>query len=199
MKKIILATVLAGIVATTALAADLSAQRTYTKAPAVEQVYNWTGFYVGGDIGAAGRNHDFTSSFSQPDDTPNVQNNRFRDTSFAGGFHAGYNWQFASNLVVGVEGDWQSMRSNHSFCRQTAIGSDACQDNDLGFGSVSGGTNSIATARARLGWTVDRVMVYGTGGAAFANVKSSLGLSCLEDGCGSTRTWTHNARLARAE
>jgi len=47
MKKLILATVLAGI-ATSALAADLGA-RTYSKAPVmVEQVYNWTGFYIGG-------------------------------------------------------------------------------------------------------------------------------------------------------
>ena len=52
MKKLILATVLAGI-ATSALAADLGA-RTYSKAPVmVEQVYNWTGFYIGGDIGGA--------------------------------------------------------------------------------------------------------------------------------------------------
>src|ERR1700716_1800845 len=60
MKKIILATVLAGIGSTAALAADLGA-RTYTKAPAmVDQVYNWTGFYVGGDIGAAHQAHNLS-------------------------------------------------------------------------------------------------------------------------------------------
>jgi len=193
MKKIILATVLAGIGSTAALAADLGA-RTYTKAPAmVDQVYNWTGFYIGGDIGAANQTRNFTSNFSQPDSESapanNVQHNSFSNTSFIGGIHAGYNWQFAPNLVAGVEGDWQWLRSNHSFCRQTDISSIACIDgpgNNRGFGSVSGTLSSIATARARLGWTVDRVMFYGTGGAAFANIKSSLALSCLDDGCGNS-------------
>jgi outer membrane immunogenic protein len=191
MKKVILAIVLAGIGSTAALAADLGA-RTYTKAPAmVDQVYNWTGFYVGGDIGAANQAHNFTSNFSQIDNDPafanNVQHNSFSGTSFTGGIHAGYNWQFAPHLVAGFEGDWQWVRANHSFCRQTDIDSIACLDgpgNNRGFGTVSGGLNSIATARARLGWTVDRMMFYGTGGAAFANIKSSLALSCLDDGCG---------------
>jgi opacity protein-like surface antigen len=121
MKKIILATVLAGLGSTSALAADLGA-RTYTKAPVMaEAAYNWTGFYIGGDIGAANPSHDFTSNFMQNGTTRanNVQHNSFSGASFTGGVHAGYNWQFAPNLVAGVEGDWQWVRSSQSFCRQT--------------------------------------------------------------------------------
>jgi outer membrane immunogenic protein len=185
------ATVLAGIGATSALAADLGA-RTYTKAPVmVEQVYSWTGFYIGGDFGGAVVSRNFTSNFSQNHPSPalanNVQRNSFSDTSFTAGIHAGYNWQFAPHLVAGLEGDWQWVRSSHSFCRQTESLSLACVDdefNNSGFGTVSGRLNSVATARARVGWTVDRVMFYGTGGAAFAHVKSSLGLNCLSGGCG---------------
>jgi outer membrane immunogenic protein len=189
MKKIVVATILAGLGSTTGLAADLGA-RTYTKAPAmVEAAYNWTGFYIGGDIGAANLSHEFTSNFAQNSTAGpnNVQRNSFSGASFTGGVHAGYNWQFAPNLVAGVEGDWQSVRSSHSFCRQTDALSVAClddEDHDRGFGAVSGKLNSIATARVRLGWTVDRLMFYGTGGAAFASVKSSLSLTCLEAGCG---------------
>jgi len=189
VKKIILATVIAGLSSTAAFAADLGA-RTYTKAPAmVEAAYNWTGFYIGGDIGSASLSHNFTSNFTQNSSTlsNNLQQNSFSSTSLIGGVHAGYNWQFAPNLVAGVEGDWQWVRSSHSFCRQTDTLSVACVDDETdnrGFGTVSGRLHSIATARARLGWTIDRVMFYGTGGAAFANVKSSLGLSCLSDGCG---------------
>src|SRR3979409_769834 len=103
MKKIILATVLAGIGSTAALAADLGA-RTYSKAPAmVEQVYNWTGFYVVGDIGAANSAHHFTSHFPQAAPRPNnSQNNSLSWTSVTGGIHAGYNWQFAPHLVAGL-------------------------------------------------------------------------------------------------
>jgi outer membrane immunogenic protein len=187
MKKFILAAVLAGIGSTVALAADLGA----SNAPVMtDQVYSWTGFYFGGDVGLAGVKHNFTSNFSQPVVDPgfgnNAQDNPFSPTPFIGGGHAGLNWQFAPSLVVGVEGDWQSVSSRQSFCRQTDIGSVACLDgpgNDHGFGSAGGEFNWVATARARLGWATDRFMVYGTGGAAFTEVKSSLGLSC-SDGCG---------------
>src|SRR3954447_22426430 len=52
MKKIILATVLAALGSTSALAADLGARAPYAKAPAmVEAVGNWSGFYIGGIVG----------------------------------------------------------------------------------------------------------------------------------------------------
>lgn len=47
----------------------------------------WTGFYLGGNIGAA---------FDDEDDS---------DEEFIGGAHLGYNWQRSSNLVLGLEGD----------------------------------------------------------------------------------------------
>jgi outer membrane immunogenic protein len=184
MKKIILATVLAGISSTAALAADLGAP--YTKAPMMaDQVYSWTGFYIGGDVGG-GALSGVTSNFSQPAQNfpDTIQSNR-PSATFIGGVHAGYNWQFTPNLVVGVEGDWQSVRSKNAFCRETDVPENAhCSDRGDGFATVGNEVNWVATARARLGWATDRLMVYGTGGAAFGNVKSSLGLSCLDNGCG---------------
>src|SRR5882672_6270299 len=62
MKKIILATVLAGIGSTAALAADLGA-RTYTKAPAImAPVSNWTGWYAGLNAGWAGGANEVSTS-----------------------------------------------------------------------------------------------------------------------------------------
>jgi outer membrane immunogenic protein len=186
MKKVILAAVLAGVGSTAAWAADVGAP----VQPVPAAVYNWTGFYIGGDIGFAGIKHNFTSNFSQPDTNPesanNVQDNAFSSTPFVGGGHVGLNWQFSS-LVVGAEGDWQSVHSRQSFCRQTDFTSTACVDgngNDRGFASAGGELGPVATARGRLGWAMDRLMIYGTGGAAFAKVKSSEGLSCSNDGCG---------------
>ena len=186
MKKIILATVLAGIGSTAAWSADFG-----TPDVKAEQVYSWTGIYIGGDVGFAGIKHNFSSNFAQPDSDPlnanNVQDNAFSSTPFVGGGHAGFNWQFTPNLVVGIEGDWQSVHSRQSFCRQTDFTSTACVDgngNNRGFASAGGELGPVATARGRLGWAMDRLMIYGTGGAAFANVKSSVGLSCLDGGCG---------------
>ena len=187
MKKIILAAVLAGIGPTAAWAADLGAPN----APAMAEVFSWTGFYFGGDVGLAGVKYNFTSNFAETNDpgfANNPQSNALSPTPFLGGGHAGFNWQFAPNLVVGVEGDWQSVRLHSSICRQTDSSSIPCLDgngNQDGFASMSGELNWVATARGRLGWAIDRLMIYGTGGAAFGKFDSSIGLSCLTSGCGS--------------
>ena len=192
MKKIILAAILAGIGSTAAWAADVAAP----VQPVQAQVYNWTGFYVGADAGFAGVKQNTVSNFVQgPTNNTNgsstdEQTNPIANTPFVGGGHAGFNWQFSPNLVAGVEGDWQSARSRFSFCRRTNIETafddpvDPCVDNNHGSATVGGELDWVATARGRLGWAMGPVMLYGTGGAAFADVKSSLGLSCLQFGCG---------------
>lgn len=189
MKKIILATVLVGLGSTAGWAADIG-----TPVPPVPaQIYDWTGFYVGGDVGFAGAAHNFTSNFSQtPSGGPldaNVQEDSLSSTPFVGGGHAGFDWQFAPNLVVGVEGDWQSIRSHGSFCRKTDSESLACFDGadgpqPRGFASASGGVDWVATARGRLGWATGPLMLYATGGAAFAKVNTTVGLSCTQAPCG---------------
>ena len=69
MKKIILATVLAALGSTSALAADLGARAPYAKAPAmVDHVYNWTGFYIGVSAGYGFMKDDAVLAF--PGATP---------------------------------------------------------------------------------------------------------------------------------
>ena len=60
MKRLLIGiTAVTSLLATSAFAADLPA-RTYTKAPVyVEPVYDWTGFYIGGNVGYSwGRSSD---------------------------------------------------------------------------------------------------------------------------------------------
>ena len=93
---------------TAATAADLPA-RTYTKAPVyVEPAFNWSGFYVGGNIGYSwGRS---SNTVDLTDLATGVR--RFVATSrndvngVVGGAQFGYNWQM-SNWVVGLETDLQ--------------------------------------------------------------------------------------------
>ena len=69
--------------------------------------WSWTGFYVGGNVGYSWGNWDSTSvaaifpgspgTFTTTD-SPNVQG------AVAGG-QTGYNWQFAPQWLVGIEGD----------------------------------------------------------------------------------------------
>src|ERR1700712_2545096 len=92
-----------------ASAADLPA-RTYTKAPVMmETAYSWTGFYIGGNVGGAWGNTDYTTTNTPGGaglpgifgvganialvnalGTGSVNSN---NGQFTGGFQAGYNWQ----------------------------------------------------------------------------------------------------------
>ncbi len=160
-----------------ARAADLAP--TYKAAPAATSL-SWSGLYFGGDIGGVFGGGAGISNFFQDDSDPKFANNAQRQSpspsAFTGGLHAGYNWQFAPAWMLGIEGDWQWTRPRYSFCRQTDIGSAACSDNGNGFANISSETRSIGTVRARIGQTFDRLMVYGTGGVAFADIKTTVGV-----------------------
>src|SRR3981189_877847 len=109
MKKIILATVLAGIGSTAALAADLGA-RTYTKAPAMmTAVGNWSGFYIGGNVGYGWGNGNTHFSFLPTPVDFGVNNATLgaRSTGVTGGAQLCYNWQIQS-LVSSFEAAIQS-------------------------------------------------------------------------------------------
>ena len=106
MKRMLIG-ISAALLATSALAADLPA-RTYTKAPVyVEPVYNWTGFYVGGNLGYSwGRSSD-TSTLTNTAGTVLFASTDKTDLNgIVGGGQIGYNWQVQS-AVWGLEADIQ--------------------------------------------------------------------------------------------
>jgi outer membrane immunogenic protein len=86
----------------------------------------------------------------------------------------GYNQQWTS-FVLGIEGDISSFRFNQSAFTTgnpfDVVPPFAVQ-NVANF-NTNVRTSWLATARARLGYAADRVLFYGTGGAAFANVSFS--------------------------
>jgi outer membrane immunogenic protein len=83
MKQILIAAGIAAVTSVGAQAADLGA-RPYTKAtPAVVAVYDWTGFYVGGNVGYGwGENTDPGLSLVNPGNTGNITT--FLTTGFPG-------------------------------------------------------------------------------------------------------------------
>jgi outer membrane immunogenic protein len=168
MKKSLIASASASAIflAAGAQAADLGGRPVY-KAPAAEPVpWAWTGFYIGGNVGAAwGR-----SSIS---DAPGTTNIYFTPLGLSGlnangrgvigGVQAGYNWQVAS-FVLGLEGDF----SGASLDRSTAV---------TVFGvprTYRSRLNWLATIRGRIGVAFGRTLIYGTGGAAFAGLNDQL-------------------------
>ena len=149
MKKILLAATVAALSSTSVFAADLAA-RPYTKAPPayVAPIYNWTGFYIGAQVGGA-----FQGSSGFTTNDPLVSGSR-NDSSFLGGGVVGANYQFAPNWVVGLEGEFNGLSSNrHTF----NDGTDAIRIKNDWLASVTG----------RLGYTWGPGMIYAKGGVAF--------------------------------
>src|SRR5712691_10721772 len=101
MKRILIgsAVVVSLLSATSAFAADLAA-RPYTKAPVyVEPVYNWTGFYIGGNVGYSwGRSRDTSSLTNGAGTVLFTSTDRANMDGVIGGGQIGYNWQMQNWL-----------------------------------------------------------------------------------------------------
>ena len=178
--KLVIA-VLAGLFATTsAMAADLPA-RTYTKAPVmVDPGYNWSGFYIGGNIGYSwGRSSD-TTTFTNGVGTLFTTSASSNLDGVVGGGQVGYNWQ-TQNWVWGLEADIQGTDERGSRDITCPIG--ACTPPIVGALFVPGPAvpatlsqkiDWFGTVRARGGILVTpRVLLYATGGLAYGNVNTS--------------------------
>jgi outer membrane immunogenic protein len=180
--------VLAGLVgATSAFAADLPA-RTYIKAPImVDRGYNWTGFYVGGNIGYSwGRSSDTSSLTNGAGTTLFTSPGGSNLDGVVGGGQLGYNWQ-VQNWVWGFEADIQGTgeRGTRNFTCPTGI----CTPGTIppGFfalvflipgaavpASIDQKIDWFGTVRARAGILVDpKVLLYATGGLAYGGVNTS--------------------------
>src|SRR5882757_4435173 len=153
MKRIVGGVIVMAALAAPGLAADLGA-RTYTKAPALAPVSNWSGFYVGGNLGYGWGNGNTDFSFLPSPEEFGLNNTTLgaRSTGVIGGAQLGYNWQIGS-LVTGLEADIQgsgikgSARATPTFVGTTIP---AAPDVVLSEQKLSW----LGTVRGRLGVTV---------------------------------------------
>jgi outer membrane immunogenic protein len=139
---------LLGLTLTSALALTANASDLYRgglkdgPAPVYAPVQTWTGFYLGVNGG-----YGWTSD----DDYVYSPSGGF------GGGQIGYNWQGAFGLgnpwVLGIEADFQGSGISDSV------------------GGVEASVNYFGTARGRLGYAVDRTLLYVTGGLAYGEVE----------------------------
>lgn len=145
--------------ASVASAADLPVKApAYTPPP---PVWSWTGLYVGVNAGGhIGRNPSTASDIT----TGSVIGTfTMSPAGFAGGGQVGYNWQFASNWLLGVEGDIQGATGTDSICAGT------CNTSGFYFTDQQK-LKWFATARARLGYTNGDWLWYVTGGGAWGEI-----------------------------
>jgi outer membrane immunogenic protein len=139
-----------------ATAADLPLLRApvapVASAPAA--IYSWTGFYIGGQVGAGASRSSWSDPFSGG-------NNTFTSgAGFLGGGLIGANYQWNA-LVLGVEGDfnWTGMKGNGTDFVGEPIGTE---------------TQWTSTVAGRVGAAFNRLLVYGKGGAAFARDRGTF-------------------------
>jgi len=174
MKKIILATVLAGLCSTAALAADLGA-RSYSKAPAMVAVSNWSGFYIGGNVGYGwGSNHTEISYLPDPVQF-GVANTSLDSKSHGviGGAQIGYNWQMGS-LLTGLEADIQGSGIRASAKAGPVFNTFELSSRPGSFISSDQKLLWFGTVRGRLGVAITPdLLLYGTGGLAYGQVDDS--------------------------
>jgi outer membrane immunogenic protein len=115
--------------------------------------FNWSGFYVGGNIGGGFANSSWSDPFGG-------SNNTFSDDGFIGGGQVGANVQFNA-LVLGIEADfdWTGLKGS---------GKDSLGN------TINTNTQWTSTVTGRVGAAFDRLLVYGKGGVAFARDQSSI-------------------------
>jgi outer membrane immunogenic protein len=177
VKKLLLASaaLVALISANPVLAADLPA-RTYSKAPVYvpPPIYNWTGFYIGGNLGWGWAGLESTEiapgTVAFPVGVAFTKNN---ENGFLGGVQTGYNWQVAPAFVVGLEGEW-----SWTDIRGTATTISTID----GFNStVAAKVKDFALFTGRLGYAADNWLFYVKGGGAWAQ-GSSAGVGTFANG-----------------
>jgi outer membrane immunogenic protein len=192
-KSTLLAAVFSFAASGLALAADIGVK---APLPPPAPVYNWTGFYVGGNLGVS--LGTFKTDFNVAPGTlvsPASLEGPFtaaipgfagRDEVYPGGFigggQIGYNWQFSPIWVVGVEADFQGAdEKEHSGPFTGQFSSPVISLPGGGLLTTLGGTSVFdytakiewfGTARVRAGYLFGdgAVLTYVTGGLAYGKV-----------------------------
>ncbi len=158
--------------------------------------FSWTGFYVGVNAGYAWGDSDtatgvpvdnFTGNAAASAQYAATASPSFDLKRFNGGVQAGYNVQSGS-LVWGLEADINSMRLNKSAVTTTT---------PAGFAPLTStttvDTDWMATMRARLGFAMDRTLIYVTGGLAltdFSYAQTNVYTGCCTEAASASKTKT---------
>jgi outer membrane immunogenic protein len=170
MKRLAFAVTALSIVGGSALAADLPPPvAPPPRAPAayipIAPPYNWSGFYIGGNLGAA-----WNSGGSVSDTFGSTFSGSGQTTKFVGGGQVGVNYEFGGGVVIGAEAMFDALpNTTNTFNAIEGPG-----------GGVFAGTPASATlnnrwlttATGKLGYAWDRVLLYGKGGGAWVGANN---------------------------
>lgn len=140
---------------------------------------SWTGFYVGGNLGYASAYYDSKVSLggdwsgeSQAYQQYFINNAQDKQTPSGNsfGFQVGYDYQFANNIVLGLEIDYNELDIDES--RQTPLLDDGGGPADVAFGSKVK-VNHNFSVRPKLGYAYGNTVAFMSAGAAWTSVDYS--------------------------
>ena len=181
--------ILVSLLAATAMASAAQAADLPSRAPApvfvAPPAFTWTGFYIGVNAGGSFSNSNHSSySYVDPNEcgnaactigsTTNFRGGNGQTSGFIGGGQIGYNWQ-TSSLVFGLEADFDFANRNKQngfFARTNCenFGGPPCNSGQFDhFLSSSRSGGDFGTFRGRLGFAMDRTLLYVTGGLAWGD------------------------------
>jgi outer membrane immunogenic protein len=149
-----------------AAAASLLASMAPAVAQAPMAMGDWSGFYIGANVGAGTQNTNFSYNPAIPGGPAGAlttTSGNFNHEGPFGGGTLGYNWQFGPGWVWGLEGDIDGDGNRgYSTCVPTTTA------------HCSLANNWVGTVRGRLGWlAMPNAMLFVTGGAAFGDIKTT--------------------------
>jgi len=139
-----------------------------------------TGFVPGQDVPVFGPVFQGTAPISMDAIASNTQ------SGFIGGGQIGYNYQYGSNFLLGIEADIQGAGIRGASLGVGASVGSIIAGNDantktIGSTTVQGGVDWLGTVRGRVGylWT-PTLLVYGTGGFAYGGAYANVTQSAIE-------------------
>jgi len=140
----------------------------------IQEAANWSGVYLGGEIGGTWINQKLTeTTIFSPALTGHSS---LTEGAFLGGGYIGYNFQ-RGPWVLGVEGNVDGTALNNtSNCLVENSGAGNAAPGSC-FPGAYGNTTKMpweAAVRGRLGWVWKESLLYIAGGAAWANVQSTF-------------------------
>ena len=148
--KLIAAAFIAALTSTSALAADVVFEEPPAPVVAEIPIFTWTGGYIGVQGGYLWSDVNFDDD---------VEGELFSD-SFNGGLlggYIGYNWQ-TGPWVFGAEGDLNAVWNDETFT--------------VGAFDVDVGSDYLASLRGRVGYAIDRTLIFATAGVAFTQASA---------------------------
>jgi opacity protein-like surface antigen len=138
---------------------------------------SWTGVYLGAKAGAGfskfkSRTTHQTNQYVTPDQANTIINNPANQTintrDFFAGIEGGLNRRVTDQFLLGLQFDAQSLGSN-------GMALNIIPRNDAQHVISSYANNNwLFSVRPRLGWLIDRLLVYATGGLSVALIQSDF-------------------------